>query len=167
MPIGWRPACMPARSAMNGHPQGWREYAAAGAAWKQGVFTIKQDARLLNREVLPTLVGQSLPEVAAKHGLVAGEIDWFLPHYSSEYFQKTVVRGTWGKRLPHSRRALVHQSRPEGQYRLCLFLHHAGRAFFFRTAAQRTADTRLHPRKRKILRRLDVADRGLKGVCCR
>jgi 3-oxoacyl-[acyl-carrier-protein] synthase-3 len=51
-------------------------------------MTIKQDARLLNREVIPTLVGKSLPVVAARQGLQAGDVDWFLPHYSSHYFRE-------------------------------------------------------------------------------
>jgi 3-oxoacyl-[acyl-carrier-protein] synthase-3 len=38
--------------------------------------------------VIPTLVGKILPEVVTKHGLKAGDIDWFLPHYSSHYFRE-------------------------------------------------------------------------------
>jgi 3-oxoacyl-[acyl-carrier-protein] synthase-3 len=71
----------------DGSLRGWREYAAEGAVG-QGVLTIKQDARLLNREVIPTLVGKSLPVVAARQGLQAGDVDWFLPHYSSHYFRE-------------------------------------------------------------------------------
>lgn len=75
----------------DGSLRGWREYAAEGALG-QGVLTIKQDARLLNREVIPTLVGKSLPVVAAGHGLQAGDVDWFLPHYSSHYFREPLRR---------------------------------------------------------------------------
>ena len=85
-------ACMYAGAVKqeDGSLRGWREYARAGAAVRDGVFTIKQDARLLNREVTRALVGQSLPSVIAKHGLNAGDIDWFLPHYSSEYFRESL-----------------------------------------------------------------------------
>ena len=72
----------------DGRIRGWREYAVEGEAALQGVLTVKQDARLLNREVIPTLVGKSLPAIAAKHGLTSGDIDWFLPHYSSQYFRE-------------------------------------------------------------------------------
>ena len=64
-----------------------------GESARQGVFTIKQDARLLNREVMiRTLVGKSLPSVAAKHGLRPGDVDWFLPHYSSHYFRESLLQ---------------------------------------------------------------------------
>lgn len=72
----------------DGSLKGWREYVLEDAVPKQGIFTIKQDARLLNREVIQTLVGKSLPAVAAKHGLTPEDIDWFLPHYSSQYFRE-------------------------------------------------------------------------------
>ena len=72
----------------DGRLRGWREYAVEGEAALRGVFTVKQDARLLNREVIPTLVGKSLPAIAAKHGLTSRDINWFLPHYSSHYFRE-------------------------------------------------------------------------------
>jgi 3-oxoacyl-[acyl-carrier-protein] synthase-3 len=76
----------------DGSLMGWREYAMQGIAPGNGIFTVKQDARLLNREVIRTLVGQSLPAVAAKYGLTAGEVDWFLPHYSSRYFREPLLQ---------------------------------------------------------------------------
>lgn len=87
-------ACMYAGAVKqeDGSIRGWREYARAGTIEKYGVFTIKQDARLLNREVIPTLVGQSLPAVIEKHGLKPEDIDWFLPHYSSEYFREPLLQ---------------------------------------------------------------------------
>jgi 3-oxoacyl-[acyl-carrier-protein] synthase III len=83
-------ACMYAGAVKqeDGSLRGWREYAVGhDAAW-QGVMTVKQDARLLNREVIRTLVGKTLPPVAAKHCLKPENIDWFLPHYSSQYFRE-------------------------------------------------------------------------------
>ena len=75
----------------DGSLRGWREYAAEGGDASKGVFTVKQDARLLNQEVIRTLVGQTLPAIAARHGLEAGDIDWFLPHYSSHYFREPLL----------------------------------------------------------------------------
>jgi len=73
----------------DGSLRGWREYVGEdGAATRNGMLTIKQDARLLNREVIRALVGNSLPPVIKKHGLRPGDIDWFLPHYSSQYFRE-------------------------------------------------------------------------------
>ena len=70
---------------------GWREHAGKGAAVQQNILTIKQDARLLNREVISALVGQSLPALIGKHRLQPDDIDWFLPHYSSGYFREPLA----------------------------------------------------------------------------
>jgi 3-oxoacyl-[acyl-carrier-protein] synthase-3 len=72
---------------------GWREFPSMEAAIEQEVFPVKQDARLLNKTVIPTLVQQTLPAILKKHGLSADGIDWFLPHYSSEYFRQIVYDG--------------------------------------------------------------------------
>lgn len=86
-------ACMYAGAVKqaDGSLTGWRECARKGTAAKEGVFTIKQDARLLNREVTRALVGRSLPSIISKHGLKGEEIGWFLPHYSSEYFRNALA----------------------------------------------------------------------------
>lgn len=87
-------ACMYAGAVKqdDGRLRGWREYARAGTVEKLGVFTIKQDAHLLNREVVRTLLGQSLPSIIAKFGLKPEDIDWFLPHYSSAYFREPLLQ---------------------------------------------------------------------------
>lgn len=86
-------ACMYAGAVKqeDGSLKGWRECARTGAAAEEGVFTVKQDARLLNREVTRALVGQSLPPIIAEYGLRGEDIDWFLPHYSSEYFRELLA----------------------------------------------------------------------------
>lgn len=76
----------------DGRLRGWREYARSSGLAGQGVMTVKQDARLLNREVIPTLVGRALPPIVDRHGLRPEAIDWFLPHYSSQYFREPLRR---------------------------------------------------------------------------
>ena len=120
--------------------RGWREYARAGMLERQGVMTIKQDARLLNREVIRTLVGQSLPEVVAKHGLKANDIDWFLPHYSSAYFREPLLTKLEEIDFAIPAGAMVHQSFHQGQYRFSLFLYYTGGAFFIGSFTQRKPD---------------------------
>lgn len=71
----------------DGSIRGWRQYGNIEETLAQGSFAVKQDVRLLNREVIKTLVGESLPPLLARHGLQPEEIDWFLPHYSSDYFR--------------------------------------------------------------------------------
>ncbi|MEN8141265.1 MAG: beta-ketoacyl-ACP synthase III [Thermodesulfobacteriota bacterium] len=72
----------------DGSLKGWRDFATISEAGAQGAMAIKQDARLLNREVIRVLVGDCLPPIIAKHQLSPDEIDWFLPHYSSAYFRQ-------------------------------------------------------------------------------
>jgi len=83
-------ACMYAGAVkeQDGSLTGWRECLRTGRQDREGIFTVKQDARLLNREVVRTLVGKSLPAVARKYGLRPEDIDWFLPHYSSDFFRQ-------------------------------------------------------------------------------
>lgn len=71
----------------NGVMRGWREFGSVREADKEGAFMVRQDAKLLNREVIPALVDRSLPQIIEKHGLKPDDIDWFLPHYSSDYFK--------------------------------------------------------------------------------
>lgn len=87
-------ACMYAGAVKqeDGRLRGWREYARTGTAEQGGVFTIKQDARLLNREVIRTMVSLSLPSIITKFGLNPEDIDWFLPHYSSAYFREPLLK---------------------------------------------------------------------------
>lgn len=72
----------------DGSLKGWRDCVGEDGPARNGMLSIKQDARLLNREVIRTLVGKSLPAVAEKHSLRPEDIDWFLPHYSSQYFRE-------------------------------------------------------------------------------
>ena len=62
---------------------GWRSLTGEPAA----AFLVKQDVKLLNREIISTIVNRTLTRVVAKHNLSPSRIDWFLPHYSSDYFR--------------------------------------------------------------------------------
>lgn len=86
-------ACMYAGAVKeeDGSLIGWRECVLNNGLDKQGILTIKQDARLLNREIIPVILEKSLPLVIEKHKLKPDEIDWFLPHISSEYFREPLM----------------------------------------------------------------------------
>jgi len=88
-------ACMYAGAVKreDGSLQGWRECVSVNGAEQQGVMTIKQDAALLNETIISASVAESLPFVIRKHQLSADRIDWFLPHYSSEFFRKPLMAG--------------------------------------------------------------------------
>lgn len=74
----------------DGSVQGWRDVDDPEKVWKDGYFYIKQDVQLLGKHIVNYGVDKYFPEILAKHHLNPDEIDWFLPHYSSEYF-KTLV----------------------------------------------------------------------------
>lgn len=72
----------------NGTLKCWREYQSLQEALEDGSFLVKQDAKLLNKEIITTAIERTLSHLVKKYDLAAHEIDWFLPHYSSEYFRK-------------------------------------------------------------------------------
>jgi len=82
-------ACMysGAKKNADGTMTGWRDFPSLNDALAEGAFLIKQDVKLLNREVLKVAVERTLPKVMEKHSLSASQVDWFLPHYSSEYYK--------------------------------------------------------------------------------
>ena len=67
---------------------GWRSLGFLGEAVNSNAFLIKQDVKLLNREIIATIVDRTLTRVIAKHGLTPDSIDLFLPHYSSDFFRQ-------------------------------------------------------------------------------
>jgi 3-oxoacyl-[acyl-carrier-protein] synthase III len=71
----------------DGSLRGWREQASLAGSIDRDSLLIKQDVKLLNREIITTAVERTLPRLIAKHKLQADEFDWFLPHYSSDYFR--------------------------------------------------------------------------------
>lgn len=66
---------------------GWRHAESLEKALRQDYFPIKQDTGQLNAEIVQTAVDRTLTRVIAKRNLQMEAIDWFLPHYSSEFFR--------------------------------------------------------------------------------
>ncbi|MBU0482883.1 MAG: beta-ketoacyl-ACP synthase III [Proteobacteria bacterium] len=74
----------------DGRLKGWREFDSLEESINANSLMVKQDAKLLNREIIPVTVSRSLPRYIEKYELKAEQIDWFLPHYSSEYFRQII-----------------------------------------------------------------------------
>ncbi len=81
--------CMYAGAIKNekGKLKGWREFDSLQQAISTNCFSIQQDVKLLNQEIGKTAVGRALSVVMKRRNLSASDVDWFLPHYSSEYFK--------------------------------------------------------------------------------
>jgi 3-oxoacyl-[acyl-carrier-protein] synthase-3 len=90
-----------ARKNADGTLTGWRALSGAST----DAFLVKQDVKLLNREIITTIVNKALTRLVAKHRLTPSQIDWFLPHYSSDYFRQLLHErmGEIGFAIPQER----------------------------------------------------------------
>lgn len=88
------PACMYSGAEQNpdGSLTGWQSFSQSDLATRS-VFTVKQDVKLLNEHVVRATLIEPLRELVRKHNLNGREIDWFLPHFSSNYFAGPVAEG--------------------------------------------------------------------------
>jgi 3-oxoacyl-[acyl-carrier-protein] synthase-3 len=96
------PACMYAgaeRSEQSAELRGWLNFPSS--QWQErSVFSVKQDVRLLNDNIVRASLAEPLQALIAKRGLRAERIDWFLPHISSYFFQPAVAQALIDIGLP-------------------------------------------------------------------
>lgn len=95
------PACMymGAEKQPDGRLRGWMRYSAREREAKS-LFALKQDVKLLNDEVVNHTLVKPLQRVIAQRSISAGDVDWFLPHISSEFFRAPVADGLARVGLP-------------------------------------------------------------------
>ncbi len=88
------PACMYAGAEKNpdGSLTGWARFSHEEIG-RQSILAIKQDVKLLNAKIIEYCLDKPLGAIKARRGLKAEEIDWFLPHMSSEYFRQPIAAG--------------------------------------------------------------------------
>jgi len=77
----------------DGSVMGWREKANSVDAAKENFLAVKQDTTLLGREIVKTAMDRALKMVVDKYKLAVSDIDWFVPHYSSNYFKDKFYEG--------------------------------------------------------------------------
>ena len=77
-----------AKKEGDGRVTGWRGYPSPEEAALDGAFLIRQDVKLLNRDIMRVSVEKTLPFVIERRGLSPAGVDWLLPHYSSGYFRQ-------------------------------------------------------------------------------
>ena len=71
--------------------RGWRTYRPK--EWlDKSIFSVKQDVKLLNENIMEYTVGKALETMLDKKMFDPQEIDWFLPHYSSGFFRDEVYK---------------------------------------------------------------------------
>jgi 3-oxoacyl-[acyl-carrier-protein] synthase-3 len=84
------PTCMymGAKPKADGGLVGWRDGGPLEEVIRQGYFNLHQDVRLLGEHMIPVTISRTLAEIRRKRSFDSSEIDWVLPHYSSEFFRE-------------------------------------------------------------------------------
>jgi len=89
-----RPVCMYAGAEKNerGELIGWARFSHEELG-QQSILTVKQDVKMLNANIAEYCLEKPLSAIKARRGLTTDQVDWFLPHMSSEYFRQPIVEG--------------------------------------------------------------------------
>ncbi len=73
----------------DGKLKGWKEYEEH--EWlEKSIFSLKQDVKMLDKFIVSVGV-KKLTETLKKHNIGSAEIDFVLPHISSEFFRKKMM----------------------------------------------------------------------------
>ncbi len=85
-------ACMYAGAEkIDGKLKGWNTYSGAQRE-QESIMSVKQDVRLLNENIVKFTVEETLKKIIAKRDLKTSDYDYFVPHYSSNYFRDKVYQ---------------------------------------------------------------------------
>jgi len=71
------------------HP--WRQQPDWGELLRQGYFNLAQDAAVLEKKMVDVAFRRSFITTRDRHGLKVDDVDWLLPHLSSEMFRKSIA----------------------------------------------------------------------------
>jgi len=82
----------------NGHVTGWKTMSQEERDLNS-VFSLKQDARLLQQYIVPTGV-DFLKDLMAKYHFTSDDFEYFLPHISSMFFRKKIAEGLEKEGIP-------------------------------------------------------------------
>lgn len=77
---------------VDGQLKGWAHYSSEERI-EQSIFSVKQDVKLLNENIVKVTVEEALSEIVKKRNIASNDYDFFLPHYSSGYFRERLYEG--------------------------------------------------------------------------
>ena len=123
--------------------EGWK-HADADYGRRHSLMAVKQDVKMLNENIVRYTVEKPLSQIAAKHGIRAEEIDWFLPHYSSGFFPRPPFRRPEKHRLRHSAGKWftnLHSKGNTGSASIYIILEEFMRTFSHRTRPKKSCVT--------------------------
>lgn len=85
--------CMYAGAEKNedGTLTGWRELSSMQAVIDRSVLSLKQDVRLLD-DGIRECTRRGFLDMQKRRHLSLSDIDWFLPHYSSQFFREPLMQ---------------------------------------------------------------------------
>jgi 3-oxoacyl-[acyl-carrier-protein] synthase III len=75
---------------------GWRQLHSLEEALSNNYFALKQDTEILNKEIVRVTVDLGLSRAIERRKIKADEIDWYLPHYSSDFFRDKIYKAMQG-----------------------------------------------------------------------
>jgi 3-oxoacyl-[acyl-carrier-protein] synthase-3 len=83
------PTCMymGARPTEDGGLQSWRDTPSLEHSVREGYFNLHQDVKLLAEHIMDVATRRTLELLRKKHDFTPNDIDWLVPHYSSEFFR--------------------------------------------------------------------------------
>src|SRR3546814_10389842 len=87
-----------------GRLRGWREAGSMQAVADRSLLSLKQDVRLLE-DGIRLSSRRAFAAMIQRRGLRADEVDWYVPHYSSQHFREgmyEVMPDEW--KIPQQRR---------------------------------------------------------------
>ncbi len=81
----------------NGDIKPWSDY-NPDQLLKESIFSIKQDVKILDKNIL-TKGAESMKSALDKNGITSNQIDYFLPHVSSNYFVAGLKESLFDKKI--------------------------------------------------------------------
>ena len=93
------PSCMymGAKRNEDGSLSSYRDAASLDQAVREGYFNLRQDTRLLRDNIIPVTTWRTLERVEQDRGLTPDQVDWVLPHWSSDLFREPGTKAFWDK----------------------------------------------------------------------
>jgi 3-oxoacyl-[acyl-carrier-protein] synthase-3 len=80
--------CLGAEKMTDGTLKGFMDFTPE-EIMNKSIFSIKQDINLLRDNIVP-LGGKKIKEILDRRGITADDIDYFLPHISSDFFRSKI-----------------------------------------------------------------------------
>ena len=77
---------------LDGTTESYRTVDDEAMLFRGGFLSLSQDVRVLN-DRLPALMKELTRQIVEKRGLLPDDVDWLLPHYSSQYFRQRLYDG--------------------------------------------------------------------------